>query len=378
MGSSIREMGLQNVKASARNKTIAMLQARAAAGDEIAQRYLEAIQSRAITAERAFSAYSQERAQEERFNRQQAAIAGRENARLERDQATRNKTAEFLRGQGMEGVAGLVEAGLFTGPQAIQFTKDRRMQELAEQAAQAYQAGDMQKAMSILTQISPTAVGQQIAAQANPKTEILGGGKYTATYGPDGPTITVNQDVIDAEAAIKAADKASGGLSTQAAKREDEDFEKLRTLSNLMQDTQSVIELFGYNPETQEFAGPLDIGVTGFASGALGSLGLGSGNVEVAKARNEFDRFRTRFVNNSLRLNKGVQTEGDAQRAANELLTANTEETAYAAIQELQMINQRAYAEISEGINRRRSRAGVGAVDVPGMPKVPNLGWSIK
>jgi len=76
-------------------------------------------------------------------------------------------------------------------------------------------------------------------------------------------------------------------------------------------------------------------------------------------------------------LNKGVQTEGDAQRAAKELGDARTEATAYAAIQELLRINQRARDNRAAAIARRRERFKLDPVEVP-EGTAPDLKWSIK
>jgi hypothetical protein len=145
-----------------------------------------------------------------------------------------------------------------------------------------------------------------------------------------------------------------------------------------MQDISGIIGDFGYDPATKEFTGPLDIGPSGFLKGAFGSMGVGGqGAIDTAKARDEFERFKTRLVNTSLRLNKGVQTEGDAQRAAKELGDARTEATAYAAIQELLRINQRARDNRSAAIARRRERFKLDPVEVP-EGTAPDLKWSIK
>ena len=117
----------------------------------------------------------------------------------------------------------------------------------------------------------------------------------------------------------------------------------------------------------------------GFIEGAFGSIGVGGkGAVETAKAREEFDRFKTRLINASLRLNKGVQTEGDAQRSAAELGSAKTESTAYAAIQELLMINQRARAAKEASIIERRQRFNLPDAQIPGPSTSPDLGWRVK
>jgi len=69
------------------------------------------------------------------------------------------------------------------------------------------------------------------------------------------------------------------------------------------------------------------------------SLGFSTPN-DVALT--EWDADKTKIVNESLRLNKGVQTEGDAQRAANELMNANDAATAARALQRLAELNRRA------------------------------------
>jgi hypothetical protein len=299
--------------------------------------------------------------------------------------AKRNKTIEYLEKYSPE-AADLMRGGLLNASEALKISRDTEARSLAKRASEALQSGDMQTAMAILTQLSPTAMGQQIAAQAvKPPSEILGGGKYTVTY-PEGrsgePVITINEDVVAAEQRIAQAEREARreatGLPADARKAEEADFEAITAIDNLMQDISGIIGDFGYDPATKEFTGPLDIGPSGFLKGAFGSMGVGGqGAIDTAKARDEFERFKTRLVNTSLRLNKGVQTEGDAQRAAKELGDARTEATAYAAIQELLRINQRARDNRSAAIARRRERFKLGPVEVP-EGTAPDLKWSIK
>jgi hypothetical protein len=299
--------------------------------------------------------------------------------------AKRNKTIEYLEKYSPE-AADLMRGGLLNASEALKISRDTEARSLAKRASEALQSGDMQTAMAILTQLSPTAMGQQIAAQAvKPPSEILGGGKYTVTY-PEGrsgePVITINEDVVAAEQRIAQAEREARreatGLPADARKAEEADFEAITAIDNLMQDISGIIGDFGYDPATKEFTGPLDIGPSGFLKGAFGSMGVGGqGAIDTAKARDEFERFKTRLVNTSLRLNKGVQTEGDAQRAAKELGDARTEATAYAAIQELLRINQRARDNRSAAIARRRERFKLDPVEVP-EGTAPDLKWSIK
>jgi hypothetical protein len=83
---------------------------------------------------------------------------------------------------------------------------------------------------------------------------------------------------------------------------------------------------------------------------------LGSGDPDVV-ARNDFERFKTTLVNESLRLNKGTQTEGDAARAAKELQGAESAADAGKAIQTLRDLNARRAADYKNTIERRRANA---------------------
>jgi hypothetical protein len=298
----------------------------------------------------------------------------------------RNKTADYLEKISPDAAA-LLREGFLSPADALRISSDNRMKTMAKAAGEAFRAGNMQEAMAILTEMSPTAMGQQIAAQAmKPPSEVMGNGKYTVTY-PEGrsgePVITVNEDVVAAEQRIRQAEleqqRTAAGLPSDARKAEEADFEAISSLDNIIQDIGGIVDDFGYNAETNEFTGPLKIGPIDAITGAFGSFGLGGkGAKDIAKARDEFDRFKTRLINASLRLNKGVQTEGDAQRAAKELGSAKSEATAYAAVQELLKINQRARSAREAAIIRRRERFKVSGVDVPAPTASPNLGWRIR
>ena len=76
-GDAIRQRGMQRVAADRRNATIQELQKRAEAGDAVAQRYLQGIQSGALDMKTGFAGYLNEVAANERFQKQQAAAAAR-------------------------------------------------------------------------------------------------------------------------------------------------------------------------------------------------------------------------------------------------------------------------------------------------------------
>lgn len=97
---------------------------------------------------------------------------------------------------------------------------------------------------------------------------------------------------------------------------------------------------------------------------AWGRTGLGMAT-EGDVALNEWKSDLTKIVNESLRLNKGVQTEGDAQRAANELMSANDPRTAAAALARLAKFNRQAvelHTRKQDIINANYGRSGTPGV----------------
>ena len=64
-------------------------------------------------------------------------------------------------------------------------------------------------------------------------------------------------------------------------------------------------------------------------------------------------------------------------RTAKELGDAKTEATAFAAVQELLVINERARANKVAAIERRRGRFGVSGTEIPEAPVSPNMGWRV-
>ena len=115
----------------------------------------------------------------------------------------------------------------------------------------------------------------------------------------------------------------------------------------------------------------------------IGSVrtGLGvAGDNDVAL--NEWNSDLTKIVNESLRLNKGVQTEGDAQRAANELMNARDAKTVRAALGRLEGFNnqaiqlQRQKQNLINSNYGRTSTLGDPPATSPRAPGLPSSGAS--
>lgn len=137
-------------------------------------------------------------------------------------------------------------------------------------------------------------------------------------------------------------------------KAEEEDFDAGQAAINLANDSQKYLKSIT--------SGQIKFGLIDRARLATQSA-FGSNDPDVV-ARNDFERFKTTLVNESLRLNKGTQTEGDAIRASKELQGAESEADAAKAIQTLRDINARRAKDYQQSIVRRRKNAKVGDPEV--------------
>ncbi|XP_069176833.1 uncharacterized protein [Procambarus clarkii] len=88
------------------------------------------------------------------------------------------------------------------------------------------------------------------------------------------------------------------------------------------------------------------------------SSAAGSTDPEVL-AYNDFQQFKTKLVNDTLRLNKGTQTEGDAVRAANELTNARSTQDVVRSLQKIRDINAQAVSMQNQIVSSRRKSGGL-------------------
>lgn len=137
-------------------------------------------------------------------------------------------------------------------------------------------------------------------------------------------------------------------------KAEDADYEAGQAAANLANDANKYLNSIK--------SGAIPFGLRARAFVGASNI-VGSENPEVI-ARNDFERFKTTLVNESLRLNKGTQTEGDAVRAAKELQGAESAADAGKAIQVLRDLNARKAKDLQSSISRRRSNAKLEAPEV--------------
>ena len=149
-----------------------------------------------------------------------------------------------------------------------------------------------------------------------------------------------------------AADRKGAKLNPSLQKEEDADFGMIDGAKAAASDIQPVIDNLT--------SGKLQLGALQNAFNASRNF-FGRSTPE-SQAYAELERGITRITNESLRLNKGVQTEGDAQRAAKEVIAAfgkNDTALMTKALQDLQRINLRAAENKASMIDRRRTSQGV-------------------
>lgn len=150
-------------------------------------------------------------------------------------------------------------------------------------------------------------------------------------------------------------------LPAQALKLQQQELDELSAASSINAD-------LGVLKNTVE-TGKLDLGpVSNFMSQAKNYTGMSDDN---SKAFASFRATLERLRNDSLRLNKGVQTEGDSVRAWNELIQ-NINDPAIVSnrLDEIQKINQRAMNFRKMNIDAIRSNYGVEPLDTSGYEHV--------
>jgi hypothetical protein len=146
-------------------------------------------------------------------------------------------------------------------------------------------------------------------------------------------------------------------IPAAALKLQQEELDAIGTASNLEKD---IGALSGMIDQGKLLLGPAE----NVKSNLRNMAGMSDDN-----SRN-FASFRAmleRLRNDSLRLNKGVQTEGDAQRAWNELVAnINDPKVVRQRLEEIQRVNQRAVALRKNNVDVIRANYGHPELDVSG------------
>jgi len=167
------------------------------------------------------------------------------------------------------------------------------------------------------------------------------------------------QDMKRAEVDRKSEAARSKPLPSYLAKDEEADYGTATAATNLASDANNFIGRIK--------SGEIKFGLKDRAS-IRTRQAFGSNDPDVL-AREDYDKFLKVLTNESLRLNKGTQTEGDAVRAAKELESSESPQAAAAAMRRLVDINVRRTQNAADDVLRRRSNANFPAperaIEVP-------------
>lgn len=156
-----------------------------------------------------------------------------------------------------------------------------------------------------------------------------------------------NQQMRMLELERKAEERKNKPLPSYLAKEEQADYEKAQATTNLASDAYAFINRIK--------TGEIPFGLKEKASIRARQL-VGSSAPDVI-AREEYDRFVLRLVNESLRLNKGTQTNFDFQNALKELQSSESPEAAAATMKRLVEVNLRATENAAKAVLDRRKNA---------------------
>jgi hypothetical protein len=148
-------------------------------------------------------------------------------------------------------------------------------------------------------------------------------------------------------------------LPSYLAKDEEADYGTATAATNLASDANNFINRIK--------SGEIKFGLKDKAS-IRTRQAFGSQDPDVI-AREDYDKFLKVLTNESLRLNKGTQTEGDAVRAAKELESSESAAAAASAMRRLVDINVRRTQNAADDVLRRRKNANFPeperAIEVP-------------
>ena len=206
------------------------------------------------------------------------------------------------------------------------------------------------------------------------KTSLLNDGKFIATTLPDGTTTygksPLYDTIVKEEKTKKAEKKAENKLSGTLQKAETDDIFALETSKNINKDVDKFDKLI--TDGKLEF-GVIDTGGDWF-KGLIGN----QGEEEINSSK--FKSFISKLRNDSLRLNKGVQTEGDAQRVMDELFNAfdsNDSKVIQEKLREIKRINELAVSLRKKTIINRRDGQNVKKFDFSTLGNNNDIGYKV-
>lgn len=211
--------------------------------------------------------------------------------------------------------------------------------------------------------------GDHVHVQAQAAPAPGGGARVIAQGGPKAGWVTLSPQEAQAYGPGQFQRNASTGEVKQVSGTAPKGSGRLPAAAlNLQNDHLSAIQMSSaINTRLDSIAGQIDSGALNL--GPVTNLGDRARNMvgqSTPQSRN-FASFRAnleKLRNDSLRLNKGVQTEGDAQRAWGELMASlNDEGVVRQRLDEIEGYNRQALAFHQDAVTQLREDAGLSPID---------------
>ena len=210
--------------------------------------------------------------------------------------------------------------------------------------------------------------------KSNLKTTYSSDGKYKFVTSPDGSSTAGKSSlfnfITEQEKAKKAEKKSENKLTGTLQNSEGDDIDAIVSLDNINKDANyydGLIENKKLEFGVMDTAGDWYKGVTG-----------NQGEEEINSSN--FNTFIQKLANDSLKLAKGVQTEGDAQRVKKELLDAydsNNSKVIQDKLRKIIQFNQRSMELRKKQISIRRDGQNVKPFDFKILENNSDIGYKV-
>jgi hypothetical protein len=203
---------------------------------------------------------------------------------------------------------------------------------------------------------------QMESSATRPILTDLGNGAFTRVTDPvtGESKIVENQDVKNYLAEQKAKSSTLNiKLSDKQIEAQTEDLDSISATNDLLSDTDNFISMI--DNKTLEFNLLDSIGDKATLSG-INPFANADDKLE-ARNSQSFDRYINRLRNELLRMAKGVQTEGDAKRVIDELVTgveSRNTEAVKGALTELREVQNKTIRRMKAKVQNRRDAKGLG------------------
>jgi hypothetical protein len=184
--------------------------------------------------------------------------------------------------------------------------------------------------------------------------------------GPDGKPVLVSRENAVGKTPFLKTGRGSapnGGLPTQALKLQQEELDAIGTASSINADLSALSKQIDEGKLAPSLINNAVAAVRNYTNNSTDETrNLASYQATLEKLRND-----------SLRLNKGVQTEGDSERAWNEIIkNSNDTEFVKKRLKEVFSINERAANLRKMNVDVIRSNYGIDPMDVSGYQNQPS------